>query len=104
MELPVPKGENHYAYGLNKVGTGSTLPAVERLTREGKTRQLQETARLVAAVLEDRRRREREARHLMRATSGPEDQADGLMRAVHIDSQSEPSQTLVNGAGPNEWL
>ncbi len=89
---------------LNKVGTGSTLPAVERLTREGKTKQLQETAKQVAAVLEERRRRERESRHLMRAAAGSEAQADGLMRAVHADGQSEPSQSLVNGACPNEWL
>ena len=89
---------------LNKVGTGSTLPAVEKVSREGKTRQLQETARQVASVLEERRRRERESRHLMRPTSAPERQTDSLMRAVQFEGQSEQIQTVGNGADPNEWL
>ncbi len=89
---------------LHKVGNGSTLPAVERVAREGKTRQLQETAKQVAAVLEERRRKEREARHLMRPTSSPDQQTDGLMRGVQYESQAEQVQPLSNVVSPNEWL
>jgi hypothetical protein len=89
---------------LKKVGTGNTLPAVEKLSREGKTKQLQETARQVAVVLEERRRKEREARHLMRPTSGPEHRTDNLMRATQYEEQTEQVQTIGSATAPNEWL
>ncbi len=90
---------------LRKVGSGSALPVVERVAREGKTRQLQETARDVAAVLEDRRLREREARHLMRPTSGPAQATNNLMRAVEFTDPEPTLQTVRSGdAPPTEWL
>jgi hypothetical protein len=90
---------------LKKVGTGHTLPAVERLVREGKTRQLQETARQVAAVLEDRRRREREARHLMRPTGMPQQNIGDLPRILASDNDQEQQQTLGTAdISRQEWL
>ena len=90
---------------LEKVGTGSALPSVERVVSEGKTRRLQETARHVASILEARRRREHEARHLMRPTSGPEQSADYRAGYTeHLEPQ-EASQALRSTSDAhNEWL
>jgi hypothetical protein len=90
---------------LEKVGTGSALPAVERLSREGKTRQLQETARRVSIVLEERQRREREARHLMRPTAGPDYTTDYNNIAGKYEVAEEPLQTVSRSEGTSrEWL
>jgi hypothetical protein len=90
---------------LKKVGTGHTLPAVERVVREGKTRQLQETAKQVATVLEDRRRREREARHLMRPTGMPQQSIEDRPRIVQPTNSEEQLQTLGTvDAARHEWL
>lgn len=90
---------------LNKVGSGSTLAAVDRLAREGKTSQLRESARQVAAVLEERRRREREARHLMRPTSSSEYRFDGSAYENDLEHPDETHQMVNGGDGTQpEWL
>jgi hypothetical protein len=94
---------------LKMVGTGAALAAVERVSREGKTRLLKDTAREVAAVLEDRRRREHEAAHLMRPTSGPEHdgQTSSLLRATgsyDYDTEDAVQRNGLNAAGGQEWL
>jgi len=90
---------------LEKVGTGTALPAVERLAREGKTRQLQDSARKVTVILEDRQRREREARHLMRATSGPDDNLDYYAAGKQYEHADEQVQTVGRSAPETrEWL
>ena len=85
---------------LDRIGTGVALPAVERVTREGKTRQLQETAKKVAAVLSERLRKEDEVKHLMRSSTTPAFSNDNLMRAVQTEPTVETYQSSSNSIVP----
>lgn len=88
---------------LRKIGTGSALPAVERLVRDGKTRNLQETARQVVAVLEERRRREKESLHLIRATAAPAQSGDELLHTFTVEDSSGRRET-DSSASHDGWL
>jgi len=89
---------------LNKIGTGCALPAVETIAREGKTRQLQETARQVAVVLAARGKKEHEAQNLMRSTIGTQLNTESLMRPVNTETDDESLEAGVGRTAPNDWL
>ena len=90
---------------LRVVGTGSTLAAVERVAREGKTRGLREMAKEVMAVLEERRRREKESRHLVRPTIAPLQEMDELLLAFPTSTSIQSEATLQNRFGDtDDWV
>ncbi|HLJ55198.1 MAG TPA: hypothetical protein VKT77_09160 [Chthonomonadaceae bacterium] len=88
---------------LNRIGGGRSLPAVERLSREGRTRRLQDAARQVATVLEERRRREREAMHLMRPTATDDPRVASMVGVRSTDSTADNLLKLRNGVAPTDW-
>ena len=83
---------------LEHVGTGVCVPAIERLTKRGRTPEIRAHAERLLPVLEERRKREQAPTFLLRASSAPRDPKEELLRPVtDIDPATPPEQLLRAG-------
>ena len=67
-------------HAIEKAGTGSAIPIVEKAMREGRTTRLRDLAADVLETLRDRHQREEEARALLRGSAAPPPSHDTLLR------------------------
>lgn len=79
---------------LEKVGTGTVVSEVLRLTSGGATPRIRQTAQRVLPVLLQRRRQENDARMLLRPSPSPAISAGTLLRPISCAATADPQVLL----------
>jgi hypothetical protein len=79
---------------LAKVGDGSTLAAVEKLTIKGRTEPVRNAAQELVPLLRQRHEQENAPTSLLRASQLPEEESATLLRPPASSSETNPDQLL----------